>query len=65
MLPLLLMPLRLSKRKVRSLTAANRWIEAIDYLKGLNLREVHERLKDVTNGAADYFPSTAKTELKV
>ena len=57
--------LALIEKKVRSLTAANRWIEAINYLKGLKLREVRELLKDITNGATDYFPSTAKTDLKV
>lgn len=57
--------LALIEERVRSLTAANRWVEAINYLKGLNLQEVRELLKDVTNGATDYFPSTAKTDLKV
>jgi tetratricopeptide (TPR) repeat protein len=56
--------LALIEEKVRSLIVDNRRVEAIDYLKGLHLHEVSELLKELTHGASNYFPGTAKTELK-
>ncbi len=56
--------LALIEEKVRSLTADNRWHEAVNYIKRLNLPELNGLLRDVRRGAVDHFPRTAETHRK-
>ena len=56
--------LALIVEKVRSMTAENRWVEAIDFLKGWKLPELAELTKDISRGTAGYFLSVAKVALE-
>lgn len=54
----------LVRKEAASMAAENRWLEAIDYLKGWDLKALDGAVRDTYRGAAGYFLATAKTAME-
>ena len=53
----------LVKKEASAMTAGNRWLEAIDYLKGWELKGLDEAVREAYRGATGYFLATAKAAM--
>lgn len=56
--------LEMVKRRAEMMMAENRWIEALDYLKQWQSKELASLLRDANRGAAGYLLAIARSELE-